>query len=136
MAVTITSNKKNTNLTLHVASANSGNIVCAGNSTTTNVGGTSTCIAIGDESLSGVYITQAFFGIDPSGYAVIKRGSSVVAVYDSTGFIDYAGTGMALNVGQAANLSVEFVSTSNAYVFLELQKVGTFTSDYVNQRNT
>jgi hypothetical protein len=39
---------------------------------------------------------------------------------------------MALTVGQAANLTVEFVNTANAYVLLEVQKVGTFTSEYNN----
>lgn len=130
MAVTITSNKKNTSAVIHVANANSGNIICVGNSTTTNVGGTSNCLAISDEVLTGAYIAQVFFGIDPSGYAVIKRDTTIVSVYDSTGYVDYAGSGMALTVGQTGNLSVEFVNTSNAYLLIEVQKVGTFTSEY------
>lgn len=131
MAVSIISNKKNTAATIHVSAANT-TIVCSGNSTTTNVDSTTTCLAIGDETLGGVYITQAFWGIDPSGYAIIKRGSSIVAVYDSTGYKDYAGNGLALTVGQSANLTVEFISTANAYVLLEVQKVGTFNSEYNN----
>lgn len=131
MAVSIISNKKNTAATIHVSAANT-TIVCSGNSTTTNVDTTTTCLAIGNETLSGVYITQAFWGIDPSGYAIIKRGSSIVAVYDSTGYKDYAGNGLALTVGQSANLTVEFISTANAYVLFEVQKVGTFNSEYNN----
>lgn len=126
MAVTVTSNKKDTSLVIHVSGANSGNIIVAGNSTTTNVAGTNTCVAIGNEVLTGAYITQIFFGIEPNGYAVVKRGGTITTVYDSTGFVDYAGSGMALTVGQNANLSVEFVNTSNGYVMLELQKIGTF----------
>jgi hypothetical protein len=63
---------------------------------------------------------------------VIKRGSDVAAVYDSTGYKDYAGCGMALTVGQTANLTVEFVGTANGYVLLEVQKVGTLPSEYNN----
>lgn len=131
MAVSIISNKKNTSATIHVSAANT-TIKVSGNSTTTNVDSTPVCLAVSNEALSGAYIAQAFWGIDPAGYAVIKRGTDVVAVYDSTGYKDYAGNGLALTVGQSANLTVEFVNTANAYVLLEVQKVGTFTSDYNN----
>ena len=131
MAVSIISNKKNTSATIHVSAANT-TIKVSGNSTTTNVDSTPVCLAVSNEVLSGAYITQAFYGIDPAGYAVIKRGTDVVAVYDSTGYKDYAGNGLALTVGQNANLTVEFVGTANAYVLLEVQKVGTFTSEYNN----
>ncbi len=131
MAVTITSNKKNTSAVIHVSAANT-TIKVSGNSTTTNVDATSTCLAIGNEVLTGAYITQVYFGIDPAGYAVLKRGTAVVGVYDSTGYVDYAGCGMALTVGQSANLTVEFVGTANGYLLMEVQKVGTFISDYVS----
>jgi subtilisin family serine protease len=131
MAVSIISNKKNTSATIHVSVANT-TIKVSGNSVTTNVDATSTCLAVDNEVLSGAYITQAFWGIDPNGYAVIKRGTTPVAIYDSTGYKDYAGNGLALTVAQTANLTVEFVGTANAYVLLEVQKVGTFTSDYNN----
>ncbi len=131
MAVSIISNKKNTSATIHVSVANT-TIKVSGNSVTTNVDATSTCLAVDNEVLSGAYITQAFWGIDPNGYAVIKRGTTPVAIYDSTGYKDYAGNGLALTVAQTANLTVEFVGTANAYVLLEVQKVGTFASDYNN----
>lgn len=129
MAVTL-SPRKNTSVVLHVSSANTGNVVVAGNSTTTNVGGTSTCLAISNEILTGVYIAQAHWGIEGNGHIQVLRGSNVVAVYSQTGSVDYAGTGMALTVGNAANLQVNFVGTSNGYCMLELQKQGTFTSEY------
>jgi len=132
MAVTVSS-RKNTSFVLHVSAANSGTIILAGNSTTTNVNGSSTCVAIGDEVFSGAYITQAFWGTDGVGTIQIVRGSTVVATYDSTGQKDYAGCGMPLNVLQSANLAVNFVGTANAYCMLELQKVGTFTSEYNNR---
>jgi hypothetical protein len=129
MAVTITSNRKNTSAVIHVSAANT-TIKVSGNSITTNVDATSTCLALGNEVLSGVYIAQAFWGLDPNGYAVIKRGATPVAVYDSTGYKDYAGCGMALTVGQTANLTVEFVGTANGYVLLEVQKAGVLPSEY------
>lgn len=128
MAVTV-SNRKNTSFVLHVSAANSGNVVVSGNSTTTNVAATSTCIAQGNEVMTGAYITQAFWGCDGTGHIQVFRGSTLVAVYDSTGQKDYAGCGMPLNVNPAANLVVNFVGSSNAYCILELQKLGT-TSDY------
>ena len=129
MAVTITSNRKNTSAVIHVSAANT-TIKVSGNSITTNVDATSTCLALGDEVLSGVYIAQVFYGVDPGGYAVLKRGTTPVAVYDSTGYKDYAGCGMALTVGQTANLTVEFVGTANGYVLLEVQKAGVLPSEY------
>ena len=131
MAVSIISNKKNTAATIHVSAANT-TIKVSGNSTTTNVDATSTCLAVDNEVLSGAYIAQAFWGVE-TGYIVLKRGTTPVAVYDSTGYKDYAGSGMALTVGQSANLTVEFVGTANGYVLLEVQKVGTFTSEYNNR---
>lgn len=130
MAVTITSNKKNTSATIHVSAANSGNIIVSGNSTTTNVGATATCLAIGDEVLSGAYITQIFWGCDGNGHIQILRGATLVGVYDSTGYYDYAGNGMPLNVSPTANLVVNFVGSSNSYCLLEIQKQGTFISEY------
>lgn len=129
MAVTV-SNRKNTSFVLHVSAANSGNVVVAGNSTTTNVAGTSTCIATGDEVMTGAYITQAVWGSDGAGSIQVLRGATLVAVYDSTGQKDYAGCGIPLNVNPTANLVVNFVGSSNAYCILELQKLGT-TSEYL-----
>jgi len=129
MAVTV-SNRKNTSFVLHVSAANSGNVVVSGNSTTTNVAGTSTCIATGDEVISGAYITQVVWGSDGAGSIQVLRGSTLVAVYDSTGQKDYAGCGIPLNVNPTANLVVNFIGSSNAYCILELQKLGT-TSEYL-----
>lgn len=130
MAVSVISNKKNTSLVLHVASANSGNVVVAGNSSTTNVNGTSTCVAIGDEVLTGAYITQVYWGCDGTGHIQILRGANLVAVYDSTGQHEYAGTGMPLNMYPTANVVVNLIGSANSFITLELQKTGNFTSEY------
>jgi hypothetical protein len=125
MAVNIISNKPRTSIALHIASTNA-TLVIAGNNAVSN-------IASPGETLTGAYITQAVWGCDPNGYIVIKRGTTPVAFYDSTGQQEYAGTGMPINVGLADNLSVEFVGSSNCYVMFELQKVGpnlTANSEY------
>lgn len=132
MAVTVIQNKKGTAAVIHVTSAN-GYVLVSGNSSTSNINGSNTCLAIADEQVRGVTITQAFWGIDPSsdGHVVIKRGSNVVAVFDSTGYKDYAGNGMALSKDASANLVIEFASSANSYVMLELQKdVAVSNSDY------
>jgi hypothetical protein len=124
MAVTITSNKKGTSATIHVTNAN----------TTLNMVGNSTvsAIAIGNEVLTGAYITQIYFGHDGSaadGGVAIYRGANLVAAYDTSSYFDYAGAGMALTVDQTANLGIRFIGTNNAYCFLEVQKVGNLTAN-------
>lgn len=126
MAYTITSNKKNASIVIH-ASANSGNVIVVGNSTVSN-------IASGNEIVTGAYISQIIAG-SPSGnaaYWVIKRGANVVSVVDSSAMIDYAGSGMSLNVDAAANVVIELVGTTNGAIMIELQKQ-TSTSDYYTQ---
>lgn len=131
MPTTITSNKKNTSLVVHVAGANSGNIIVTGNSSTTNVNGTSVCVAVSDEVLTGAYITQAVWGCDGNGHIQILRGANLVAVYDSTGQQEYAGTGMPINLYPSANVVVNLIGSANSYIIFELQKTGNFTSEYM-----
>lgn len=123
MTTTITSNKRATSVTIHF-NANA-SLVIAGNTAVSN-------IALQGEILTGAYICQAIAGCDGTGHIQVSRGGELVAVYDSTGQYDYAGTGMALTVKSDANLEVTFVDSSNAYLMLELQKIGDFgQSDYL-----
>ena len=123
MAYNIISNRKNTSTVIHVHSSNNGFVV-AGNSSVSN-------IATSDEVLTGAYITQAVWGCDPGGYIVLKRGANSVLVFDSTGQQDYAGCGLPITTDQTANIQVQFVGTSNACITFEVQKVGTFQSEYM-----
>ncbi len=122
MAYTITSNRKNTSAVIHATGANV-SLVVAGNSSVSNV-------ATGDEVLTGCYLTQAVWGCDGTGHIQVKRGANLVAVFDSTGQIDWAGAGLALSVDKTANLQIQFVGSANSYIVLEVQKEGTFTSEY------
>lgn len=124
MAVNVISNRKNTSVVLHVSSANSGNIVIAGNSTVSNV-------AISDEVLTGAYITQVVWGCDGNGHIQVLRGANLVAVYDSTGQHEYAGTGMPINMYPAANVVINLIGSANSFIAIELQKIGNFTSEYL-----
>lgn len=130
MAVTITSNKKNLSTTIHVSSANA-SLVIAGNSSVSS-------IASGDEVLTGAYISQIYFGHDGSasdGGVAIYRGANLIAAYDTSCFMDYAGTGMALTVDQSATLEIKFIGSNASYCFLEVQKVGELTSNSVYFQN-
>lgn len=116
MAKKVLSNKPGTSAVVHLNSSNT--IVVAGNSSVSD-------IAYGNEVLTGAYIAQVFQGAGAMGHIVISRGGEMVGVYDSTGWFDYAGAGMALTLNQESDITVDFVGTANAYVMIELQKVGT-----------
>lgn len=123
MAHTFISNRKNTSAVIHFATSNS-SLVIAGNSSVSNV-------AISDETLTGAYITQLVWGCDGVGHIQIFRGPTLAIVLDSTGQHEYAGCGMPITIGQTANLDVKFVGSANSFVTLEVQKVGDFTSEYM-----
>jgi hypothetical protein len=124
MAVTITSNKKGTAASIHISNANA-TLTMTGNSTVS-------AIALGDEVLTGAYITQLYFGHDGSaadGGLAVYRGANLVMAVDTSTYVDFAGAGMALTVDQSANLGIKFIGTNNAYCFLEVQKVGNLTAN-------
>lgn len=123
MAVTTLSNKKNLSITLHVSSANA-TLVIAGNTATSN-------IATSDEVLTGATISQIAWGNDGNSHIQVLRGANLVAVYDTSGYIDYAGNGIPLNAFPAANLTINFVGSANSYCVIELQKIGGGTSQYL-----
>jgi hypothetical protein len=119
-AITITSNRKNASAVVHF-DANA-SLVVSGNSSVANT------IAISDEVLTGASIAQVFAGCDGTGYIRIARGGKTVAIYDSTGYYDYAGNGMSLNVNPTANVDVTFIGSANSYLMVEFQKIGTFNT--------
>lgn len=123
MAYRVVSNKLNTSAVLHFITSNS-TVIVSGNSSQSN-------LAISDEVLTGATITQVFWGCDGSGHIHLKRGANTIATYDSTGYKDYAGCGMALTLDSAANIDVVMAGTNN-YLLIEVQKLGTFNnSPYV-----
>lgn len=116
MAKVVLSNKLGTSAVVHLNSGNT--IVIAGNSSVSD-------IASGNEVLTGAYIAQVVQGIGNGGHITLTRGGQLTAVYDSSGAFDYAGAGIALTHNQSQNIEVSFVGSSNGYIILELQKIGT-----------
>ena len=119
MAYSLISNKKNLAVTVHASAANV-SLVVAGDVSTSNV-------ATGDEVLTGASITQMFWGTD-TGAIIVKRGSNVVLTCTQAGHMDFAAAGMSLTKDQAANLVIQLPS-ANAFVLVELQKVGALTAN-------
>lgn len=120
----ITANRKNLSTT--VLFTGNSTITIAGNSTVSD-------IATGDEVITGASITQIWVG-SPSGngaYWTIKRGSNTVAVWDSSGYFDYAGNGNALTLDKTGTLVVE-LTTGPGTLLIELQKEGSFPSSYLS----
>ena len=115
----IIANRKNVSTTVHFTA----------NATITVVGNSSVSdIATGSEVITGAYITQLWHG--SMGQWVVKRGSNTVGVFDSTAYNDYAGCGNPITLDQAGNLSVTLEAATNGYIMIELQKVGSFSSEY------
>jgi hypothetical protein len=123
MAYTILSNKKNTSAVILITSNST--LTIAGNSTVSNV-------ATGSEVLTGCSISQIFCGSNSgnAAYWVVKRGTDLTAILDSTGYFDYAGCGMALTNSPTATLVANLENSTTGYLLIEIQKQGTFTSDY------
>lgn len=119
MAWAISTNRKYTSAVLHFTS--NATITVAGNSSQSN-------IAMSDETLTGVSIVQAFWGTDGSGHIHIKRGANLVCSFDSTGYKDFAGSGMPVNLYPDATIDVVFAGTNN-YLMIEVQKMGSFSSN-------
>lgn len=120
MAVNIFNNSKGKKVTVHVTNAN-GTIVIAGNNSVSNV-------AIGDEFVIGAIVNQLWYGCANGGYWILKRANSttntVVGVYDSTGYCDYAGVGSPIPIRQNDDLVLELTNSASGYIMVELRKIG------------
>ena len=114
-------NRKNISAVLH-CTANA-TFVIAGNNSVSNV-------ATSDEVLTGAAIKQIWWGTDPNGAWIVKRGANVVSVHSGADWSDYAGNGSMLSKDASANVVVELVGSSNGYIMIELQKIGSFQSTY------
>lgn len=119
MSYEIISNKKDRSITLRISSNSI--IEVAGMSPASE-------IAIGDEEINGVSIRQIFWGCAPSEHIQIFRGSTLIGVFDSTSYIDFAGNGIPLTLLPSSSLNVTF-SGSNSYCLIELRKLINTTSD-------
>ena len=113
MSYVILSNKLYTSTTIQFNG--NADLIVSGDSSSSN-------IAIGNEQITGAYITQIAWGCEPNAHIQIWRGLELIAVYDSTSWVDYAGNGMIMNNKLERNMSVRFIGGSG-YCVMELQKV-------------
>lgn len=106
------------------------NIVLVGNDSVSNV-------ALTGEVITGTTLKQAWCGSSSGNgqYWVVEKGNStansIVAVFDSTAYIDFAGNGSANDIAkEGANLflTIHNPAGGTGYVRLEFKKVGTGNS--------
>lgn len=111
----IINNKKGLSTVIHLTS--NATITIAGNSSVSNV-------AVGDEVVTGAYISQLWYGSSngATGYWEVKRGANTVGVFSSTGYMDFAGNGIALNNDSTATLVANLNSAAAGFIVIELTK--------------
>lgn len=121
----ILQNKYQTSVVVH-ATANASWVI-TGNNSVSNV-------AVQDEVLTGASIKQVWCG-SASGngmYWTVTAGNStvnsIVGVYDSTAWIDYAGTGVLNSAGSTGDniyVTLNNPAGGDGYIMMELRKHGT-----------
>lgn len=82
------------------------------------------------ETVESFSLKSASFGVPSGGYWVVKRGSDVVMVVDSTTTIDVAGNGGRIDAG-SANVTFELVGTGNGYFRAQFRKRSTIDPSVV-----
>ena len=93
-------------------------IVVAGDSSVSN-------IALSGENVNSAHISQVWWSSSNSSYWTVKRGSNTVLVLTETGYLDFAGNGLGLQIDQAANLVITLTGTGVGFLALEGQKKAT-----------
>lgn len=83
---------------------------------------------IAGETVTGLHINQIWYGLD-TGFWKINRGANTINIYDASDYIDYAGSGLSLQIDAAANVVVNCTS-ANCTLIIDFQKVSSFTSEY------
>lgn len=116
MAFNIIANRKNASAVLHFTSNTT--ITVAGNNSVSN-------IAKPGEIVNGASIVQATFGTASGdvAYWQVFRGDNLVAVFDSTAQLDFAGSGQSINLFPTENLRVELAGSTPGFLILEVQKL-------------
>ena len=114
MTVRIVNNSYQRKATVHINNANA----------TVNIVGNTTfsAIAESDEIIDSAIVNQIWYGCANGGYWNVKRGNTVIGVYDSTGYCDYAGAGSPLMLGKTDNLTCELINSNSGYLTLEIRK--------------
>jgi hypothetical protein len=81
-----------------------------------------------NETVNGLIINQIFWS--SNGQWTVSRGANTLLVLESTGYFDFAGTGVALGEFPAANVVVTLSAGSTGSIIVDCGKISTFTSEY------
>jgi len=90
-------------------------IVVVGNSSVSN-------IALTNETIAAAHISQVWWGSSNASYWTVKRGSNTILVLPDSGYLDFAGNGLGLQIDQTANLVFTLTGSGVGHLALEGQK--------------
>lgn len=82
-------------------------------------------IALTGETVTSAHISQVWWSSSNSSYWTVKRGANTVLVLTETGYLDFAGNGLGLQIDQAANLVITLTGSGVGFLALEGQKKAT-----------
>lgn len=118
MAISYLKNQSNGSVVVHADAT--GSIVLVGNSTVSNV-------ASPGEYVIGTTVRQVWAGsVSPNIWTVTKGNTtvnSVIGVWDSTGWYDYAGNGAAINIAEDGTNLYFTLSGGTGYIMIDLKKI-------------
>jgi len=125
--VAVMSNRKGGQVDLYF-SAN-GYALCSGNSTTSNVNGSSTCLAISEETISNMYIREIFYSTsNAAAYWTVSRGANAYfTLGNNDGWMNFAADGEGFQLDATANVVVTLTGTATGFIILKMKKNGTYT---------
>lgn len=99
------------------ADGTSGNVVVAGNNSTSFITSNTS------EVVLGATINKVIYGSGGNGaYWTLQRGANVVGVYYGTGWLDYASLGQSCNLYSSANIVLTLVGSGNGFITVETNK--------------
>lgn len=93
-------------------------VIVSGNNSVSN-------IALAGETVTSAHISQVWWSSSNSSYWTVKRGANTVLVLTETGYLDFAGNGLGLQIDQTANIVFELTGSGVGFVALEGQKKAT-----------
>lgn len=122
--VAIISNRNAQNVDLYFSG--NGYTLATGNSSTSNVNGTNTCLALSGETIRSCSIGLVQFSVSSSNtYWQISRGANTYfTLYGggSVGTIDFAGSGQGFELDSTANVNVTLNGGGTGFLTLRLRK--------------
>jgi len=118
MADRVIINKKGIVSSVVITATSNATYVVAGNTSTSNV-------AMAGETIAGATISQIFWGLanTTTGYWTVRRGANTILILNGTGYLDFAGNGLAAIEDAGANVSFSITDNAVGTIRVELQKI-------------